>query len=111
LVTTISMVEPLEVRFDYPSEMNMDMLVTIVRVPLLVMPWIGYEFLGLRTRNNHIYGRTFGSTVRLPQWYQSLNYIEQREGIIGMIGSKRNSSGRDATKTCFNGGLVLPPKE
>ncbi|MED6215192.1 hypothetical protein PIB30_110955, partial [Stylosanthes scabra] len=68
--------------------MNMDMLVTIVRVPLLVMPWIGYEFLGLRTRNNHICGRTFGSTVRLPQtfgstvrlpqWYQSLSYIEQR---------------------------------
>ncbi|MED6141955.1 hypothetical protein PIB30_108549, partial [Stylosanthes scabra] len=47
---------------------------------------------GLRTRNNHICGRTFGSTVRLPQWYQSLNYKEQREGIIGMIGSKRNSS-------------------
>ncbi|MED6173751.1 hypothetical protein PIB30_062594 [Stylosanthes scabra] len=72
--------------------MNMDMLVTLVWVPLLVMPWIGCEFLGLRTRNNHICGRTFGSTVRLPQWYQSLNYKEQRESIIGMIGSKRNSS-------------------
>ncbi|MED6226878.1 hypothetical protein PIB30_108066, partial [Stylosanthes scabra] len=72
--------------------MNMDMLVTIVRVPLLVMPWIGCEFLGLRTRNNHVCGRTFGSTVRLPQWYQSLDYKEQRECIIGMIGSKRNSS-------------------
>ncbi|MED6174465.1 hypothetical protein PIB30_069237 [Stylosanthes scabra] len=44
----------------------MDMLVTIVRVPMLVMPWIGCEFLGLRTHNNHICGRTFGSTVRLP---------------------------------------------
>ncbi|MED6189719.1 hypothetical protein PIB30_098735 [Stylosanthes scabra] len=59
--------------------MNMDMLVTILRVPLLVMPRISCEFLGLRTRNNHICGRTFGSTVRLPQWYQSLNYKEQRE--------------------------------
>ncbi|MED6154051.1 hypothetical protein PIB30_108251 [Stylosanthes scabra] len=46
--------------------MNMDMLVTIVRVPLLVMPWIGCEFLGLRTRNNHICGRTFGSTPKTP---------------------------------------------
>ncbi|MED6141447.1 hypothetical protein PIB30_103501, partial [Stylosanthes scabra] len=35
--------------------MNMDMLVTIVRVPL---------------------------TVRLPQWYQSLNYTEQREALF-----------------------------
>ncbi|MED6173480.1 hypothetical protein PIB30_059886, partial [Stylosanthes scabra] len=40
--------------------MNMGMLVIIVRVPLLVMPWIGCEFLGLRTHNNHICGRTFG---------------------------------------------------
>ncbi|MED6198988.1 hypothetical protein PIB30_071769 [Stylosanthes scabra] len=87
--------------------MNMDMLVIIVRVPLLVMPWIGCEFLGLRTRNNHICGRTFGSTVRLPQWYQSLNYKEQREGIIGMIGSKRNSSTMTSQPVFHNTQLSL----
>ncbi|MED6152224.1 hypothetical protein PIB30_089780, partial [Stylosanthes scabra] len=42
--------------------MNMDMLVIIVWVLLLMMPWIGCEFLELRTHNNHICGRTFGST-------------------------------------------------
>ncbi|MED6139916.1 hypothetical protein PIB30_088404 [Stylosanthes scabra] len=46
--------------------MNMDMLVIIVRVSLLVMPWICCEFLGSRTHNNHICSRTFGSTVQLP---------------------------------------------
>ncbi|MED6188958.1 Aldehyde dehydrogenase 3 member F1 [Stylosanthes scabra] len=46
--------------------MNMDMLVTLVRVPLLVMPWIGCEFLRLRTRNNHICSRTFGMLALDP---------------------------------------------
>ncbi|MED6218804.1 hypothetical protein PIB30_029991 [Stylosanthes scabra] len=44
--------------------LNMDMLVIIVRVLLLVKPWIGCEYLGIRNHNNHICDRTFGSTVR-----------------------------------------------
>ncbi|MED6124377.1 hypothetical protein PIB30_058404 [Stylosanthes scabra] len=69
--------------------LNMGMLVMIVRVPLLVMPWIGCGFLGIRTHDNHICGRTFGSTVRFTPVVSEPQLHEQREGIIGMIGSKR----------------------
>ncbi|MED6147935.1 hypothetical protein PIB30_048499 [Stylosanthes scabra] len=69
--------------------LNMGMLVMIVRVPLLMMPWIGCEFLGIRTHNNHICGRTFVSTVRFTLVVSEPQLYEQRESIIGMVGSKR----------------------
>ncbi|MED6218803.1 hypothetical protein PIB30_029990 [Stylosanthes scabra] len=69
----------------------MDMLVIIVRVPLLVKPWIGCEFLGIRIHNSHICDRTFRSTVRFTPVVLEPELYGEREGIIGMIGSKRNS--------------------
>ncbi|MED6218805.1 hypothetical protein PIB30_029992 [Stylosanthes scabra] len=64
--------------------LNMDMLVIIVRVPLLVKSWIGCEFLGIRTHNNHICGRTFGSTVRFTPVVSEPELHGKREAITNI---------------------------
>ncbi|MED6177165.1 hypothetical protein PIB30_095423 [Stylosanthes scabra] len=55
--------------------LNMGMLALIVWVFPLEMPWIGCEFLGIKTLSNHTCGLTFGSTVRLSQWKSRKEWI------------------------------------
>ncbi|MED6126006.1 putative calcium-transporting ATPase 11, plasma membrane-type [Stylosanthes scabra] len=80
--------------------MNMDMLVTLVWVPLLVMPWIGCEFLGLRTRNNHICGRTFGSTHRLRSIRVAVYVHQAADFLKNAIGSVPEYKISENTRKC-----------